>query len=321
MGRYLLRRLIALVPTLFLITLIIFLLVRFIPGNVVDLMAADMSSMSSASNHAVTAASLRHMLGLDVPVQIQYLHWINNIFHGNFGKSLWSGQNIGPAIMSQLPVSVELGAMALILAVFFALPVGIYSAAHQETWGDYSGRTIAILAISVPAFWLGAMVIVYPSIWWNWTHPLQYIPLGQNIGGNLLQFIIPATILGMGLAGSTMRLTRTMMLETLRQDYIRTAWSKGLTANRIVWRHALHNALMPIVTNIGNQLPILVGGSVVLEQIFDLPGIGRYLLTALNQRDYPIISAVTLIMAAFILIMNIFVDILYGYLDPRIKYD
>jgi peptide/nickel transport system permease protein len=211
--------------------------------------------------------------------------------------------------------------MAIILALIFSIPIGIYSATHQETWGDYGGRTFAILAISIPAFWLGTMVMVYPSIWWNWSPAMEYIPLSKNLGGNVIQFIIPATILALGMSGMTMRMTRTMMLETLRQDYVRTAWSKGLSENAVILRHALQNAMLPVVTIIGNQLSIMIGGTVILEQIFALPGMGRYLLDALNKRDYPVISAVTLVMAAFVLIVNVIVDVSYAYLDPRVKFE
>jgi len=201
-----------------------------------------------------------------------------------------------------------------------ALPIGIWSAIRQDTWGDYAGRTFAILAISLPGFWLATMVIVYPSIWWGWSPSMEYIPFTKDPMGNFIQFIIPAVILGLVFSGGTMRMIRTMMLEVLRQDYIRTAWSKGLNERTVIMRHALKNALIPVVTIVGAQLPILVGGAVVEEQIFALPGVGRYLIDAINRRDYPIISGVNLIIATVILFSNLLIDLIYAWLDPRIQY-
>lgn len=324
MGRYLLRRLLYIIPEMFFVSVVVFLLVRFIPGNVVNLMVAEMGSggtSAHAMSSAETAKLLTHQLGLDVPIPVQYARWVGNLLHGDLGRSLWTGRSISADIATQIPVTLEVGIMAMVLGLIFSLPIGILSAMRQETWGDYVGRTISIVAISIPALWLGTMAMVYPSIWWNWTPPVQYIPLRESIGGNLAQFLLPASILGLGLAGTTMRMTRTMMLEVLRQDYIRTAWSKGLTELTIVRRHALKNAFIPILTIIGNQFPIIIGGSAVLEQIFGLPGMGRYLINALYQRDYPAISGVTLVMAVFILVVNIVVDVLYAYLDPRLRSD
>jgi peptide/nickel transport system permease protein len=219
-----------------------------------------------------------------------------------------------------LPISFELGLMALIIGVAVAIPIGIYSAMRQDTIGDYAGRSVAIIALSVPNFWIATMVIVFPSIWWNWTPRLDYIPFSKDPLGNLLQFVIPAAIMGLHMSGGIMRMTRTMMLEVLRQDYIRTAWSKGLKERVVVMRHALRNALIPIVTQIGMRVPTLIAGAVIMEQIFCLPGVGRYLVTAIGQRDYPIVSGINMVLAGFILLVNLTVDLTYAYLDPRIQY-
>ncbi|MDR3121219.1 MAG: ABC transporter permease [Clostridiales bacterium] len=321
MGGYLARRLLFLIPATFFITVVIFLLVRFVPGDVVDLMVAEMGGEASKIDTAVTADVIKSQLGLDVPVHIQYIRWIRNLLRLDFGQSLWTGDDIFDELRRQLPVSIELGGLAIVLSLLFAIPVAVYSAVRPDTWSDYVGRSIGIAAISIPALWLGTMAVVYPSIWWNWTPQLEYIPFSKDIGGNLAQFLLPAAIIGMGLSGVTMRMMRTMILEVMRLDYVRTAWSKGLKETTVVRRHVLKNAFIPVLTTVGNQLPIIIGGSAIMEQIFGLPGIGRYLLTALNKRDYPIISAVTLVMAGFILVVNIIIDILYVYLDPRIKYD
>jgi peptide/nickel transport system permease protein len=210
--------------------------------------------------------------------------------------------------------------MAMITALLVAFPIGIYSAIRQDTAGDYLGRSFAILCIAVPGFWLGTMIFVFPAKWFSWTPPVIYYPITRDLWANLGQFIIPGILMGMAMSGTTMRMTRTMMLEVLRQDYIRTAWSKGLRERVIVVRHALKNALIPVITIIGLQLPILIGGSVIMEQIFALPGMGRLMLDALSARDYPVVSGVNLVVAMVILAANLLVDLTYAWLDPRIRY-
>jgi peptide/nickel transport system permease protein len=224
-------------------------------------------------------------------------------------------------IKQRWPVTFELGILALLVTQIIALPIGIYSALRQDTWGDYLARSFAIICIAVPSFWLGRLVIVYPSIWWGYSPPVMYIPFNVNPIGNLKMFIIPAIVLGMSGTGTNMRLMRTMMLEVLRQDYIRTAWSKGLKERVVVMRHALKNALIPVVTMIGYQLPVLVGGAVIIENIFSLPGMGRLLTDATTDRDYPLVTAVVLIISLVLVFINLLTDVSYGFLDPRIHYN
>ena len=329
MRSYVIRRLLLIIPTLFLVTLLVFLTVRFIPGSVIDLMVAEMS-MEASLGQEISSDYIKQSLGLDQPVHVQYLRWlgvmpqkdgpVKGVLEGDLGKSLWSGRSITAEMGAKIPVSFELGIFAVVTALIIALPIGIYSAMRQDTWGDYAGRTFAILAISLPGFWIATMVIVYPSIWWGWSPSMEYIPLLKDPMGNLFQFAVPGVIMGMTFSGSTMRMTRTMMLEVLRQDYIRTAWSKGLNERTVILRHALKNALIPVVTVVGMQLPILIGGAVITEQIFALPGIGRYLVDAINRRDYPIISGINLVIAAFVLAVNLLVDLMYAWLDPRVQY-
>lgn len=329
MRAYVIRRLLLIIPTLFLVTVLVFLTVRFIPGSVIDLMVAEMS-MEASLGQQIDTTYIKHSLGLDQPIYTQYGRWlgvmpqesgkISGVLEGDLGKSLWSGQSITQQMGQKLPVSLELGIFAILTALIIALPIGIYSAIRQDTWGDYAGRTFAILAISLPSFWVATMVIVYPSIWWGWSPPMELISFFKDPAGNLVQFVIPGVILGMVFSGATMRMMRTMMLEVLRQDYIRTAWSKGLSERVVIFRHALKNAMIPVITVVGMQLPILVGGAVVTEQIFALPGIGRWLIDAINRRDYPIISAINLITAVMVLFVNLVIDIGYAWLDPRVQY-
>jgi len=321
MTGYLVRRLLLIIPTLLLVSIIVFLTVRFIPGSVIDLMVAEINNGGGQiMDPAEAEAYIRHELGLDVPVHVQYWRWLTKVVRGDLGDSLWSGRSITEEMLAKLPVSFELGVWAILTGLVIALPIGVYSAIRQDTWGDYAGRTFAILSISLPGFWIATMVIVYPSIWWNWSPAMEYLPFTRDPIGNIIQFGIPGIIMGMTFSGGTMRMTRTMMLEVLRQDYIRTAWSKGLSERVIIMRHALKNAMIPVVTIIGMSLPMLVAGAVVIEQIFSLPGIGRYLVDAINRRDYPIISGINLVVATAVLICNLGVDLAYGWLDPRVSY-
>ncbi|HEX9976290.1 MAG TPA: ABC transporter permease [Dehalococcoidales bacterium] len=319
MRTYIIRRLLLIIPTLFIVSIMVFLSVRFIPGSVIELMAGNMAAQAELSQEEIIEI-IRHQMGLDAPVHVQYIRWVGGVFHGDLGTSLWTNRPIFDEIVQRIPISLELGIMAIITGLLIAFPIGIYSAIRQDTIGDYVGRSFAIMCIAVPGFWIGTLVFVYPAIWWNWSPPVEYIPFTANPGANLMQFLIPGVIMGMVMSGVTMRMTRTMMLEVLRQDYIRTAWSKGLRESVVVIRHALKNALIPVVTIVGLQLPIIIGGAVIMEQIFVLPGIGRLMVDALGQRDYPIISGINIMMATVILLANLLVDLTYAWLDPRIRY-
>ena len=329
MRAYIIRRIALIIPTLLFVTIIVFLTVRFVPGSLIDLMASQAVGESMVSLEEI-AEQIRHDLGLDQPIWKQYLRWLgawqqedgsySGILQGNLGKSLWSQRPILDEIVDKIPISVELGIIAITTALLIAFPIGIYSAIRQDTAGDYIGRSFAIFCMAVPGFWLATMIIVFPSVWWGWTPPMSYVPIVENLGENLKQFIIPSLLMGMVMSGVTMRMTRTMMLEVLRQDYIRTAWSKGLRERIVVIRHALKNAMIPVVTVIGLQLPILIGGTVIMEQIFNLPGMGRLMIDALSRRDYSIISGINIMMASVILAGNLLTDMTYAWLDPRVRY-
>ena len=276
MRTYVIRRLLLVVPTLFLVTIIVFLIVRSIPGDVIDVMMSEMSELGASLDRE----RIMQMLGLDLPVHVQYGRWIGRVLQGDLGVSLRGDVPITPKILARLPVTFELGLLAVIIGLLISLPIGIYSAIRQNTVGDYAGRGIAVTFISVPTFWTATMVMIYPALWWGWAPQMRLIRFTEDPLGNLGMFLLPAAILGMVLSGTTMRMTRTMALEVLRQDYIRTAWSKGLKERVVVMRHVLKNALIPVVTIVGFQLPILsIGGSVILEQIFVLPGIGTLALS------------------------------------------
>ncbi len=319
MRAYIVRRLLLVIPTVFFVSLIIFFIIRLIPGNVVDIMVAQYGMHGSVVQ--MDRKAIEHALGYDVPIIKQYGLWLGKIvLHGDFGNSLWKTTPVINDIKARWPVTFELGILALIVTQVIALPIGVFSALRQDTWGDYLSRSFAILCIAVPSFWLGTLVIVYPSIWWGYTPSLTLIPFTQDPIGNLKMFIIPAIVLGMSGTGSNMRIIRTMMLEVLRQDYIRTAWSKGLKERVVVMRHALKNALIPVVTMIGYQLPVIVGGAVIIENIFSLPGMGRLLTDATTTRDYAVVSAVMFIISVVLVLINLLVDMSYGYLDPRVHY-
>jgi peptide/nickel transport system permease protein len=291
--------------------------VRLIPGSVIDLML----SQNDISADKLSREQLVAALGLDKPIWEQYARWMGGILlAGDFGRSLWGNTPVAELLLARLPVTFELGLMALVVALAVAIPIGAYSAMRQDTAGDYLGRSFSILMLAVPSFWMGTMVMVFPSVWWGWSPEIKFVPFRQDPLHNLSQMILPAIILGTSLSAVTMRLTRTMMLEVLRQDYIRTAWAKGLTEKLVVARHALRNALIPVVTLIGLQAPLLIGGAVIMEQIFVIPGMGLLLLEAVNQRDYPIITGVFLIVGVAVMMINLLVDLSYGMLDPKVRY-
>ncbi len=313
MHLYLARRLLLVIPTLLGVTIVVFLMVRLLPGDAVSMLQQDYA-------YARDADELRARLGLDLPVHVQYFAWLGGLLHGNLGTSLRSNEPVTIELSNRMPVTTELGLMAMAIGLLIAVPVGVISAVRQDSRTDYLARGVAIGMLAIPGFWLGTLVITLPSIWWQWTPPLRYTKLWEDPGKNLAQMIIPAIILGIALSGTVMRLTRAQMLEVLRQDYVRTAAAKGLDEWAVVFRHALRNAFIPVLTLLGLEVAIVVGGAVVIENVFALPGIGRYLLEGIQYRDYPVIQALNLIFATVIVLMNLLVDVLYGVFDPRVRY-
>ncbi len=315
MQAFIIRRLLAVLPTLVFTSIIVFASIRLIPGDVIDLMLAQ-NDISTGNDRAVIEAAL----GLDKPIYLQYFVWVGDILQGDLGRSLWQNTPVTQQLALTLPITFELGLLALIVALSVAIPIGIYSAMRQDTAGDYIARSFSLLMLAIPSFWLGTLVMVFPSVWWRWAPPLQYTPFSEDPIANLSHMLVPAILLGLSLSAVTMRMTRTMMLEVLRQDYIRTARAKGLKENMVVLRHALRNCLIPVVTLIGLQAPLLIGGAVILEQIFVVPGMGLLLLEAVFQRDYPVVTGVFLVVGVAILTINLVVDLTYGFLDPKVRH-
>jgi peptide/nickel transport system permease protein len=313
MGAYLTQRLCLMLITLLGVSFIVFAMLRLIPGGVESAILGDNATPEQS-------AAIRHQLGLDTPIPLQYVSWLGDVVRGDLGTSVLSKRAIGPDIKARLPVTIELGLLALLFSLLLALPVGILAAVRQDTIGDYAARSLAIALLSIPGFWLGTLVITFGARWFGYAPPLTYVRLTENPAQNLEILLPPAIILGAALSGTVMRLTRAQMLEVLRQDYIRTAWSKGLPERMVLSRHALRNAAIPVVTLIGLQVPILFSGTIVLEQIFSVPGTGRYLISAVNTRDFTVIQAVALLIAAVVVLSNLVVDLMYSVLDPRIRY-
>ncbi len=324
MGAYVIRRLLLIIPSLLLVTILIFVLVYLIPGSMVDMIIA------TGGPEGVDRETWEADLGLDASLPVQYGRWMgvvpqvdgsfSGLFQGNLGVSWWKVVPVLELMVGRWPVTFELGLMGFIIAQLIALPIGIYSALRQDKWGDYLGRSFAILAISIPGFWVATLIIVFPAVWWDYMPPIMFIPFTEDPIGNLKMFIIPAIVLGMGMAGGTMRMMRTMMLEVLRQDYIRTAWAKGLRERVVILKHALKNALIPVVTIIGLQMPVMIGATVIIEAIFGLPGMGRLIINALNNRDEPLITGLVFIFAVALMVINLMTDLTYAYLDPRVQY-
>ena len=314
MRQYVLLRIALAVPTLILVSVIVFAMMRLMPGDVV-------TRMVEGHAYAPTMDALRKDLGLDRPVHVQYLEWIGNIaLHGDFGRSYWTRQPIWDEFARRFPVTLELAFLTIVVSVVIGIGVGIVSAVRQDSVADYTGRILSIMALSVPYFGLAVVVVVVPSIYFRWTPVWTYVPLTVDPVTNLKIMLVPALVFGITRAGPIMRIMRSALLDVLRQDYIRTAWSKGLGERTIVLRHALKNAMIPVISLIGLQMPLYIGGSVIIEAIFRRPGVGLFFFEALSKLDYPVVQSVNLIIAAIVVGLNLVIDLSYAFLDPRIRY-
>lgn len=292
----------------------VFFVVHLFPGDVLDILAAD----SSITKEVLNAE--RERLGLNLPLPVQYAVWLSHIGQGNLGRSLWSSRPVIEDLKLRLPVTLELSVLSILFSVVIGIPIGVYSAIKQDSWSDYGARGVAISGLSVPGFWLATMVILGLSRWFGWMPPTRYASLTEDPVSNLTQMFIPSFLLGVFMSALMMRMTRTALLEVLRNDYIRTARSKGLGEVVVLFRHALKNSLIPVVTILGVEAATVIGGSVIMESMFALPGVGNYVFQAVQVRDYPAVQATNLVMAAFVMFINLAVDLSLHYIDPRIRY-
>jgi peptide/nickel transport system permease protein len=310
-----LRRALLAVPVLVLSSLIVFGLMRVMPGDALTVLMAESGNIGEKE-----LQKLRKDLRLDLPYHEQYLLWLWQMVSLSPGDSLFTGEPISTSLWKAIPVTLELTALAMVLGLAIAVPIGVLSATRQDTTSDYAGRMVAVSGLSFPDFWLGTLVITFAAIWFKWIPPIGYVSFWDSPARNLQQFLLPAAVLGFRLSAATMRMTRSTVLEVLREDYVRTAWAKGLGERIVVYKHALKNALIPVVTVIGGQLGVLLAGAVVIETIFALPGMGRLTVEAILYRDYPVVQTNVMLVAATLVTLNLVVDLTYAWLDPRIRY-
>jgi peptide/nickel transport system permease protein len=315
MHRYILRRLLLMLPTFLGVAMLVFLLMRIIPGDIVELRFAE----GQFFNQDLVAKE-RARLGLDRPVWRQFIAWVWGIVRLDFGLSMWSGQPIAHEIAIRLQLSLQLAVMATVVAVFLAIPLGTLAALKQDTWVDYAIRIFSIAGLATPSFWLGMLMFLVFLIVFKWIPPMVFVPLWENPIANLSQMLWPALAVGYRYSAVSTRMTRSAMLEVLREDYIRTARAKGLWPRLVVRRHALKNAVLPVLTVIGLEFAFLMGGLVVTEQVFNLNGLGLLFVQSVARRDYTLVQALVLLVACVYIVVNFLVDLLYAWLDPRIRY-
>ena len=315
MYKYAVRRLLLAVPVLLLSSLIVFGLMRVMPGDALTALMGESGNIGERE-----LAKIRKDLRLDLPYHEQYLLWVWQMVSFHPGDSIFTGEPIAVSLAKAVPVTLELAALAMVLGLVIAVPIGVLSATRQDSAADYMGRVVAVSGLSFPDFWLGTLVITFAAIWFHWIPAIGYVSFWESPLRNLQQFLLPAAVLGFRLSAATMRMTRSTVLEVLREDYVRTAWAKGLRERVVVVKHSLKNAMIPVITVLGIQVAQILGGTVIFESIFGLPGMGRFLFDAINQRDYPVIQGVNLLIVSVVVLMNLIVDAFYAFLDPRIRY-
>jgi len=317
--QYIAKRLLLIIPSWIGVSMVIFVLLRIVPGDAASALILSESRLNDRATEEAIAA-VREKLGLNDPLYVQYAHWVGDVLHLNLGKSLWSRKPVTQEIAEHFPVTAQMAVMAVAISLLIAIPIGVLSAVRQDTFVDYLFRVVSIAGLAMPNFFVGTLIVLFLIIVFQWAPPLGYTPPWKDLGANLQQLIWPAAALGYSLSAIVSRMTRSQMLEVLREDYVRTAWAKGLRERQVVLRHALKNAFLPVITITGTQLAVLLGGTVIMEQIFSIPGMGRNLIDAINHRDYPLVQGVVFLMATIFLVTNLLIDILYAWLDPRIRY-
>jgi len=315
MGKYITKRVLLLIPTLLIVCIIVFTLMRMIPGSAVDMIVYRLGQ----AGQQVSVADVEAKLGMDKPAAWQFFTWFTGILRGDFGTSLFQNESVLTMIGRQLQATLELALLTLILTNIISIPLGLYCAARQDSISDYTIRSISIILMALPVFWIATLVLIYPALWWQYAPPAKYVSFFSDPIQNLKMFFIPSLLGALSQTGHQLRTVRTVTLETMRQDYIRTAWSKGVSEGHIMFRHAFRNAMIPVITVIGSSIPGLIGGSVILENMFNIPGIGAQLVTSLDNRDYPVVQGCVLIFAIIVMIINLVVDISYKWIDPRVE--
>jgi len=313
MRQFLLRRLLLGGAALLGLSVLAFGLIRIIPGDAVMAQLVESGNVSDLDG-------ARAQLGLDRPFAVQYVTWLGGVLRGDLGTSFWSRRPVHQDLLAALPVSVELAVLAMLLSMLLALPLGAASASRRGGTVDLAARLLSFGGLSVPHFWIATLVLLYGSIWFRWVPPLGYVAPGESLARNLEQFLIPAAILGVHLSARSLRLVRSSLLEALQEDYVRTARAKGLPGPRVLWGHAFRNSLIPTLTILGGQFTYLLSGSVILEDIFSLSGIGRYVVESITHRDYPAVQGAILFTGLVVVVVNLTVDLAYAWIDPRIRY-
>ncbi len=317
MRTYILKRLLLMVPTLVGAATLVFVIMRVIPGDVALLIFGG-DQAGHIDPKQLTA--MRQRLGLDEPLLVQYGTWLWGLLRFDFGTSLWTGQPVIEELLIRLPLSLELALLATLVSVIIAIPLGMLAAVRQDTWVDYVIRIVSIGGLAIPGFWVGILTILTLVIFFGWGPPLEFTPPWVDPWANLSIMIWPVLTVGYRYSAVTTRMTRSTVLEVLREDYIRTAWAKGLRERAVVIRHALKNAMLPVITLIGTEFAFLIGGLVVTETVFTLNGIGRFVVDAVAHRDYPVVQALVFLIASGFVIINLLVDLTYAWFDPRIRY-
>ncbi len=318
MAQYLLRRVLLIIPTFFIVSVIVFSMIRLIPGDIVDQMLEDRGGI-----YGIDHEEIRERMGLNRPIYVQYLSWASNFITGDFGSSLWNKRSGLDEFKRRFPVTFQLAVMTIVLASVWGVFVGIVAAVRQDTVFDFLLRTVSVIGLSIPYFWSSTLIIIFASLWFNWSSSVIYVPpFGDraDFWENMKIMIVPATLFAFAIGAPIARMTRATLLEVMRTDYIRTARAKGLTGSAVISRHALKNALIPVVAMIGIQAVFAVGGSTIMETIWRLPGLGQYIVDVVLFRDYTMLQALTMFIAMIIIVINLLVDISYAWLDPRIRY-
>jgi peptide/nickel transport system permease protein len=317
MRGYLAKRLLLVIPTLLGVASVVFVIMRVIPGDVALLI---LGGDDGGRIDRAQLAAMHRQLGLDQPLLVQFGHWLWGVLHFDFGNSLWTGRPVMEELVVRLPLSLELAVLATIVSVLLAIPLGMVAALRQDTWVDYVVRVISIGGLAIPSFWVGILIILLLVIYFGWGPPLEYTLPWVDPWANFQQMIWPVVTVGYRYAAVTTRMTRSTLLEVLRDDYIRTAWAKGLGERAVVFRHALKNAMLPVITLIGTEFAFLIGGLVVTETVFTLNGVGRFVVDAVAHRDYPVVQALVFVIAFGFVVVNLLIDLTYAWFDPRIRY-